>query len=126
MHEDPQYCYPGTGYRQETGKGPGQGYTMNLPFPPRSGDEEYLEALRLDPNRAETRLALAQMYENRGEHDRAIDEYRRAMALKVDSNPRACALDPYLGACLAVCEAARNLVATGAEPLKVVGAMAGG
>ena len=46
LHEDPQYCYPGTGYRRETGQGKGQGFTLNLPFPPRSGDEEYLEALR--------------------------------------------------------------------------------
>ncbi len=46
LHEDPQYCYPGTGYRRETGKGPGQGFTMNLPFPPRSEDSDYLEALR--------------------------------------------------------------------------------
>ncbi len=45
LHEDPQYCYPGTGYRRETGKGPGQGYTLNLPFPVRAGDKEYLEAL---------------------------------------------------------------------------------
>ena len=41
----PQYCYPGTGYAQEEGKGPGKGFTLNLPFPPRSGDEEYLEAI---------------------------------------------------------------------------------
>ena len=46
LHEDPQYCYPGTGYRREEGKGPGKGFTLNLPFPPHSGDEEYLEALR--------------------------------------------------------------------------------
>lgn len=46
LHEDPQYCYPGTGYRRETGKGPGQGFTLNLPFPPRSGDEEYLEVFK--------------------------------------------------------------------------------
>jgi acetoin utilization deacetylase AcuC-like enzyme len=45
LHEDPQYCYPGTGYSRETGKGAGQSFTLNLPFPPRSGDEEYLEAL---------------------------------------------------------------------------------
>jgi acetoin utilization deacetylase AcuC-like enzyme len=45
LHEDPQYCYPGTGFSRETGKGPGQGFTLNLPFPPRSGDEDYLEAL---------------------------------------------------------------------------------
>ncbi len=46
LHEDPQYCYPGTGYRRETGKGPGQGFTLNLPFPPRSEDSDYLEALK--------------------------------------------------------------------------------
>jgi acetoin utilization deacetylase AcuC-like enzyme len=46
LHEDPQYCYPGTGYRGETGKGPGQGFTLNLPFPPRSEDGDYLEALK--------------------------------------------------------------------------------
>jgi len=46
LHEDPEYCYPGTGYRRETGKGPGQGFTLNLPLPPRSVDEEYLEALK--------------------------------------------------------------------------------
>lgn len=45
VHEDPQHCYPGTGYSQERGKGPGEGYTLNLPLPPRSGDHEYLQAL---------------------------------------------------------------------------------
>jgi acetoin utilization deacetylase AcuC-like enzyme len=47
VHEDPRYCYPGTGYAREEGKGPGQGYTLNLPFPPRSSDEEYLEAIKV-------------------------------------------------------------------------------
>jgi acetoin utilization deacetylase AcuC-like enzyme len=45
LHEDPQYCYPGTGYKREQGKGPGQGFTLNLPLPPGSGDELYLQAL---------------------------------------------------------------------------------
>ncbi len=48
LHEDPQYCYPGTGYSRERGKGPGEGFTLNLPFPPRSGDDEYLEALKTE------------------------------------------------------------------------------
>ena len=26
LHEDPQHCYPGTGYRREEGKGAGQGF----------------------------------------------------------------------------------------------------
>jgi acetoin utilization deacetylase AcuC-like enzyme len=45
LHEDPQYCYPGTGYRREQGKGPGRGFTLNLPLPPGSGDDLYLQAL---------------------------------------------------------------------------------
>jgi len=46
LHEDPQYCYPGTGYRREEGKGPGKGFNLNLPLPPRSEDGDYLEALK--------------------------------------------------------------------------------
>ena len=48
-----------------------------------------------------------------------IKDSRRAMALKVDSNPRACALDPYLGAVGVVCEAARNVACAGARPVGI-------
>jgi len=48
-----------------------------------------------------------------------IKNSRRAMALKVDSNPRACALDPYLGAVGVVCEAARNVACSGARPVGI-------
>jgi phosphoribosylformylglycinamidine synthase II len=41
---------------------------------------------------------------------------QRGMALKVDSNPRACALDPYIGTVGVVCEAARNIACSGARP----------
>jgi phosphoribosylformylglycinamidine synthase subunit PurL len=41
------------------------------------------------------------------------------IAITVDCNPRFGALDPYVGACIAVCEAARNLAATGAVPIGV-------
>jgi phosphoribosylformylglycinamidine synthase subunit PurL len=44
---------------------------------------------------------------------------RRAIALKVDSNPRACALDPYVGAVATVCEAARNVACAGARPVGI-------
>jgi acetoin utilization deacetylase AcuC-like enzyme len=46
LHESPEYCYPGTGRREEKGKGRGKSFTLNLPLPPRSGDAEYLEALK--------------------------------------------------------------------------------
>ena len=41
---------------------------------------------------------------------------RRGLALKVDSNPRACALDPYMGSISTVCEAVRNVACAGARP----------
>jgi phosphoribosylformylglycinamidine synthase len=44
---------------------------------------------------------------------------RRGLALKVDSNPRACALDPYLGTVATVCEAARNVACAGAHPVGI-------
>jgi len=40
----------------------------------------------------------------------------RGLALTVDSNPRACAIDPYRGMVAVVCEAARNLACVGARP----------
>jgi len=44
---------------------------------------------------------------------------RRALALTIDGNGRYCELDPFSGARIAVAEAARNVVATGARPLAV-------
>jgi phosphoribosylformylglycinamidine synthase len=41
----------------------------------------------------------------------------RALAMSVDGNGRACYLDPFRGAALAVAEAARNVACVGAEPI---------
>ncbi len=43
----------------------------------------------------------------------------KALAVTTDCNGRYCYLDPYLGAQIAVAEAARNLACTGAEPAAV-------
>jgi phosphoribosylformylglycinamidine synthase len=43
----------------------------------------------------------------------------KAIALSVDCNSRYCYLDPYVGAMIAVVEAARNVSCVGAEPLGV-------
>jgi acetoin utilization deacetylase AcuC-like enzyme len=44
IHEHPTFLYPGTGRRWETGKGAGEGTTLNVPLSPGAGDEEYREA----------------------------------------------------------------------------------
>ncbi len=43
IHQWP--AFPGHGYVNEIGTGKGKGFTMNLPLPPGSGDDIYLEAL---------------------------------------------------------------------------------
>ena len=42
-HQDPRSCYPGTGYARETGRGPGSGFTRNLPLSPWTEDAAYLD-----------------------------------------------------------------------------------
>jgi acetoin utilization deacetylase AcuC-like enzyme len=51
LHEHPTFSFPGTGYAEETGTGPGEGATINIPLLPGARDEEALEALeaRVDP-----------------------------------------------------------------------------
>lgn len=48
-----------------------------------------------------------------------IQGTRKAISLSADGNGRYCYLNPYLGAAMAVAEAARNIVCSGAEPLAI-------
>ena len=48
-----------------------------------------------------------------------IKDTKKAVSLTTDGNGRYCYLDPYSGGAIAVAEAARNLVCTGAEPLAI-------
>jgi acetoin utilization deacetylase AcuC-like enzyme len=45
MHQDPRTLYPGSGHAWETGTGPGQGFTLNIPFRPGAEDADYLHAM---------------------------------------------------------------------------------
>ena len=44
---------------------------------------------------------------------------KKALAMKTDCNGRYVYLNPYIGAQIAVCESARNVACTGAEPLAI-------
>ena len=44
IHEDPRCQYPGTGYAHEQGVGRGEGFTLNVPLPSLSGDDDYRHA----------------------------------------------------------------------------------
>ena len=48
-----------------------------------------------------------------------IKESGKGLALSVDCNSRYCLLDPYVGAMIAVAEAARNVVCSGARPIGI-------
>jgi acetoin utilization deacetylase AcuC-like enzyme len=45
LHQHPRTCYPGSGYDWERGIGPGTGTTMNLPMPPLTDDDAYVDAI---------------------------------------------------------------------------------
>ncbi len=48
-----------------------------------------------------------------------IKENNKALSMKTDCNGRYVYLNPYKGGLIAVCESARNVVCTGAEPLAI-------
>lgn len=45
LHQDPSTIYPGTGFVWQIGEGNGEGYNVNVPLPPGTGDNTYLYAL---------------------------------------------------------------------------------
>jgi acetoin utilization protein AcuC len=46
LHQDPRTLYPGTGFIDQIGKDAGEGFNVNVPLPPGTGDETYLHALK--------------------------------------------------------------------------------
>jgi acetoin utilization protein AcuC len=46
LHQDPRTLYPGTGFVKEIGEGAGKGFNVNVPLPPGTGDQTYLQALK--------------------------------------------------------------------------------
>ncbi|MCI0400164.1 MAG: acetoin utilization protein AcuC [Gammaproteobacteria bacterium] len=44
LHEDGRYLFPGTGGADETGRGKAAGTKLNIPMPPYSTDEEFMQA----------------------------------------------------------------------------------
>ncbi len=48
-----------------------------------------------------------------------VENTNKALAMSTDCNGRYVYLDPYVGSQIAVCEAARNVVCSGAEPLAI-------
>jgi acetoin utilization protein AcuC len=44
LHQDPHTLFPGTGFVDEIGRGPGTGFSVNVPLAPLTFDEAYLRA----------------------------------------------------------------------------------
>jgi phosphoribosylformylglycinamidine synthase len=70
------------------------------------GDREAAKDVLLGPGAADAGVA-------------AVPGTKKAIAAKTDCNSTYCYLDPFLGGAIAVAEAARNLVCTGAKPLAI-------
>jgi len=46
FHEDGRYLFPGTGFTSETGEKEGEGFKINIPLTPGTGDDPYLAGFR--------------------------------------------------------------------------------
>ncbi len=46
VHQNPKTLFPGTGFVDQIGRGEGEGFNVNVPLPPGTGDETYFLALR--------------------------------------------------------------------------------
>lgn len=46
IHQHPLTLFPGTGFKEEQGTGPGEGYTLNIPVMPGTGDGTYDHAFQ--------------------------------------------------------------------------------
>jgi acetoin utilization protein AcuC len=46
FHEDPRILFPGTGFENEIGEGPGKGYCVNVPLPVGTYDQAYMTAFK--------------------------------------------------------------------------------
>jgi acetoin utilization protein AcuC len=46
IHESGKYIYPFSGAVEESGEGKGEGFTVNIPLPPKTDDELYLEVFQ--------------------------------------------------------------------------------
>ena len=46
LHQDGRTLFPGTGFVEENGSGPGEGYSINVPLSPNTDDPTYLWAFR--------------------------------------------------------------------------------
>lgn len=45
IHQDPNTLYPGTGFAHQKGEGAGEGYNLNVPLKPGTGEKKYLLVL---------------------------------------------------------------------------------
>ena len=100
IHQHPRTCYPGSGYEWETGIGAGEGFTLNIPFAPGSGDDDYLAAFhervlpRLDEFRPDALLISAGFDAHRedplAQMELSEDCFGRMTHLLVDASERLC------------------------------------
>jgi acetoin utilization deacetylase AcuC-like enzyme len=118
LHQHPRTCYPGSGYEHETGVGPGEGYTINIPFPPGRTDADYLAALhetvlpRIDQFKPDFLLISAgfdaHLEDPLAQMELSEEGYERMTRLLTDAAKRHCA-----GRVVSALEGGYNLRALG-------------
>jgi acetoin utilization deacetylase AcuC-like enzyme len=129
LHQHPRTCYPGSGYEWETGTGAGEGFKLNIPFPPGCGDEHYLAAFgekvvpRIDQFRPEFLLISAGFDAHRddplAQMELTEDCYEQMTRVLVESAKNHCA-----GRVVSALEGGYNLRALGRSVVRHLRGMA--
>jgi len=102
LHETGRTLFPGTGFEHEIGKGKGEGYSVNLPFPPFTDDEVYCWAFEevvpelvqaFNPDIVVTQLGVDAFYNDPLTNFRlSLSGYERVLRRIKDLAPRWVAL----------------------------------
>ena len=102
LHETGYTLFPGTGFEHEVGKGEGEGYSVNLPFPPGTDDEVYSWAFEevvpglvqaFKPDMVVTQLGVDTFYNDPLTNlDLSLSGYERVLRRIKDLAPRWVAL----------------------------------
>ena len=78
LHQWP--FFPGTGWYSECGAGPGEGFTVNVPFPPRTSDGDYVHAFEALIEPIVAQFAPQAVLISAGQ-DSHVDDHLGAMAV---------------------------------------------
>lgn len=122
IHEHPTFSFPGTGYAEDRGSGPGLGATLNIPLPPGAGRHEVIQVIERQVTPAiaafsPEALIVAAGFDGHADDDMSGLAYPTELYCELGERMAAWALEFCDGRVLSILEGGYNLesLAAGVE-----------